>query len=382
MKYSKVERTDKGFLSRVLTLRVKSKTILTPVRAVHLTQGAECESRSVRTASINELFRSVTPKILHQIDGDLQKQQQFTASLVNAIQKNSHPDALNILFFSYAPQEGIIPSRRETEYLFDLMNIAGADLLVPPIVQGSTGESYLQFLDQFFTVYETINHRPIMGLIPYVSHRELEAILKFYEKQSISLFAMDLYGRHPLRLQPNITRVLRYLRKLDADFGEPSYLHGLNVGQGRALASQLVKPAKDMLTFEMGFDSFGRAHVPPKLTPDLYGKLGRAEKPPIRLFNRADYGYYVASGSSLRNLPIEKDAIISTGPFRRPAEYETMRKLEKAFNAERQVYETQILRDRIGRERTLEHYLTTKIQVRPMLKILSRLASVVKQTTL
>jgi hypothetical protein len=324
----------------------------------------------------------VTPKILHQIDGDLQKQQQFTSSLVNAIQRNPHPDALNVVFFSYVSPQGITPSRRETEYLFDLMNIAGADILVPPILQGSTGVSYLQFLDQFFTVYETINHRPIMGLIPYVSHRELDGILKFYEQRGVSLFSMDFHGRHPLRLQPNITRVLRYLRKLDADFGEPSYLHGLNVGQGRALASQPVKPAKDMLTFEMGFDSFGRAHVPPKLTPDLYGKLERAEKPPIRLFNRSDYGYYVASGSSLRNLPIEKDAIISTGHFRKPADYETLRKLEKAFNAERQVYETEILRDRIGRERTLEHYLTTKTHVRPMLKLLSKLASVVKQTTL
>jgi hypothetical protein len=221
-----------------------------------------------------------------------------------------------------------------------------------------------------------------MGLIPYVSHRELDAILKFYEQRNVSLFAMDLQGRHPLRLQPNITRVLRYLRKLDADFGELSYLHGLNVGQGRALASQPVKPARDVLAFEMGFDSFGRAHVPPKLTPDLYGKLGRAEKPPIRLFNRSDYGYYVASVSALRSLPIEKDAIISTAHFRRQTDYETLRKLEKAFNAERQVYETQILRDRIGRERTLENYLTTKTHVRPMLKMLSRLANLVKQTTL
>jgi hypothetical protein len=380
MKYTKVEKTDRGLLARSLSVRIRDKNVQTPIRALHLTGARDCEARRIRNPKINELYKSIAVETLRKIDGDIEKQQEFTASFTNAIQSGD-ADALNLLFFSCVTKDGKIPSRRETEYLFDLSNVPNSDVLIPPIVRDASGEEYLEFLDQFFTVYETINHRPIMGLIPYLSYRELDPILKFYEKHEVVMFAMDLHGKPPLRLTANISRVLRTLRRSEGEYGEAHYLHGLNVGQGRALASQIVKPAKDILAFEMGFDSFGPAHIPPKLTPDLYGKLERSKKPPIRLFNRHDYGYYSLNVISSRNFPQEQ-GIVGVGEFKSSRDYEELRRLQKIFNAERQTYEADTVRSRMIDKGGLERYLSTKTHVKDLVKGLSKLADSVKQSTL
>jgi hypothetical protein len=300
--------------------------------------------------------------------------------LENAIQRSPNANALDLVFFSFSDPDGRIPTRRETEYLFDLLNMPSADVLVPPIVRGASGEAYLEFLDQFFTVYGTLNHRPVMGLVPHVSYRELDPIMQFYEKQGVSLYAMDLQGRHPLRLTPNISRVLRSLRKSEAESGIPCYLHGLNVGQGRALPNQPVKPAKDILAFEMGFDSFGRVHVPPKLTPDLYGRLDRLKKPPVRLFNREDYGYHVANKTLLDRFPSETMSTVDVTSLRRTKDYDTFRRLARTFNAGCQVHEAETVRTRIGEGDALEAYLGSKEHAKDLIKRLFKLANDVKQT--
>ena len=380
MRYARVEKNDRELLARNVSVQVRNKTLGTPVRALHLTGSRDCEARQIAGAKIHELYKSVTMEALRKINGNIDKQQEFTASFTNAIQ-SGEPTALNLLFFSCVTKDGRIPSRRETEYLFDLMNVPNVDVLIPPVIRDANGEDYLEFLDQFFTVYETINHRPVMGLIPYLSYRELDPILKLYEKHGVVMFAMDLHGKPPLRLAPNISRVLRSLRKSERDYDEAHYLHGLNVGQGRALPSQPVKPAKDILIFEMGFDSFGPAHIPPKLTPDLYGKIDRSKKPPIRLFNRKDYGYYSLHAITSRNFPHD-EGTVALNQFRASGEYEELKRLEKVFNAERQTYEAVAVHDRIAGRDGLQSYLTTKTHIKELVTVLSKFADTVKQSTL
>jgi hypothetical protein len=161
MAHCRVESSDIGLLSRVLAVRIRNKNVQTPVRALHLTSSAECEARNIRYISflqINELYKSITSEALDEINGDIEKQQQFTASLENAIQRSPNANALDLVFFSFSDPDGRIPTRRETEYLFDLLNMPSADVLVPPIVRGASGEAYLEFLDQFFTVYGTLTY--------------------------------------------------------------------------------------------------------------------------------------------------------------------------------------------------------------------------------
>jgi hypothetical protein len=383
MAHFKVERSDTNLLSRVLTGQIRNKNVQTPVRALHLTSSPECEARNIRYITflqINELYKSITSEALDKINGDIEKQQQFTASLENAIQRSPNPNALNLVFFSFSDPDGRIPTGRETEYLFDLLNMLNADVLVPPIIRGASGQTYLEFLDQFFTVYRTLNHRPVMGLIPYASYRELDPIMQFYEKQDVSLYAMDLHGRHPLRLAANISRVLRSLLKSEAESDIPHYLHGLNVGQGRALPNQPVKPAKDILAFEMGFDSFGPVHIPPKLTPDLYSRLDRLKKPPVRLFNREDYGYHVANKTILDRFPAETMSSVDVASLRRTKDYEVLRRLVRAFNAGCQVYEAEAVRTRIANGDALEPYLGSKEHAKNLVRRLFKLAKDVKQT--
>jgi len=336
--------------------------------------------RYITFLQINELYKSITSEALDKINGDIDRQQQFTASLENAIQRSPNSNALNLVFFSFWDPKGRTPTHRETEYLFDLLNMLNADVLVPPVIRGGSGETYLKFLDQFFTVYETFNHRPVMGLIPYVSYRELDPIMRFYEKQDVSLYAMDLQGRHPLRLQANISRVLRSLLKSEAESDAPCYLHGLNVGSGRALSNQPVKPARDILAFEMGFDSFGSVHVPPKLTPDVYSRLDRLKKPPIRLFNREDYGYHIADKTILHRFPKETMSIVDADSLRKTNDYEVLRRLARAFNAGCQVHEAEDVRSRIAGKDALEGYLGAKEHAKDLVRRLSKLAKDVKQT--
>jgi hypothetical protein len=379
----KVQKEDPDFIARNAMLEIGSKNIQTPCRALNLTDNNDCESIRITNPEVrglNELYRRVNEEFLRKLGQSNALQSRFVSKIVNPMNAVASKE-INLLFLEYGAEH--IPSNEEIEYLFDLLYGPMNDVLIPPIIRGVSPGDYLKFLEDFFTVLESYNKKPLLGLIPYGAHRDLDPILAFYINKGLTLYAIDLNGRHPLLFHPHLVRVHRRLQQLRREYGQEYYLHGLNVGFGRALRSKEAVPAKDVFSFIYGLDSFGAPHVPPRLPPDVYGRLARPpEYKRFRLFNRSDYGYYrVDLISSPGVFGQERNASVDVDSFRQVIDLNRIRNMQKAFNAERHGLEANAIRQRIADERLKKH-VEEKRYARENLRSLAKLASEVRRTSL
>lgn len=365
-----VKEEDSSLISRNAVLRVGSKRIFTPCRALHLATRKECESLSITNLDIrglNEIYRRLRHNTLTRLESDVIYQEQFNASIVNSLQKIPREAELTLLFIEYDSKKQV-PLNNQVEYLFDLIYNFPVDFLIPPILYNISPAKYLDFLKKFFQISRTYNKKPMFGLIPYGSYRDLAMILDFYINEGITLFAMDFKGRHPLLLSPQLGMVARKLQELHRKYNQNGYLHGLNVGAGRALRKKKIAPAKDILSFFSGIDSFGASHVPLKLTPDLYRKLGTHTKmPPIRFFNKDDYGYYREDVINVKKFASKNDLAFDAYSLNTVTDLSKKRALQRVINAKEQGLESKIIQQKI-KEGELNRHLRTKSQVMKEMK--------------
>lgn len=371
--FVKVEQEDASLLARTAILRMGSKSVLTPCRALHLQEKKDCEAISITDSAVrglNEIYRRLKYNTLYRLETDVFYQERFNASIVNALRKIPWQTELALLFVEYDSQKQI-PADKQIEYLFDLIYNQPVDFLIPPILRDISPTAYLDFLNKFFQLADSYNKKPMIGLIPYGSHRDLRIIVDFYIRKGIFIFAMDLRGRHPILVSTQLGMITRKLQEIRKEYGQEGYLHGFNVGSGRALRTLEISPAKDILSFYSGFDSFGSPHVPLKLTPDLYQKLGTHVKmPPIRFFNRTDYGYYREDIAAVKGLfPSEIGAM----------DISRRRVFQRILNAKEQALEAKIIRRKI-QENELKYYLESKSQVKKEVKQIIDLGTKMKLT--
>lgn len=379
----RVEKEDPNFIARNMTLEIGPKSIRTPCRALNLTDKDDCESIRITNPNVrglNEIYKKVNKESLQKLQRNNSFQSRFVSKIVNPMNAVAGNE-ITWLFLEYGTKQ--TPSDQEIEYLFDLLYGPMNDALIPPILRGVSPEDYLDFLEKFFVVLESYNKKPLIGLIPYGTHRDLDPVLSFYISKGVTMYAIDLNGRHPLLFHPHIVRVHRRLHQMKKEYGQDYYLHGLNVSLGRALRSKEVVPAKDVFSFIYGLDSFGSPHVPPRLPPDVYERLA---KPPkyqrFRLFNRADYGYYrVDLIHSQGAFTQERGVSVNVDSFRQIIDLNRIRNMQKAFNAERHGLEANTIRQKVI-DVELKKHIEEKRYAKHNLKNLTKLASDVRKTSL
>lgn len=360
-------------------LHIGNKVIETPKRALHLTSDRLSESSIVSSQKgrgLNEIYRSIGKDDLTRISSDTRAQEHFNAQIQSVLSKVSEKE-INLVFYTFdnASQDDNgsrrLPNANQTEYLADLTYSFG-DAVIPPILVGQSAKDYLAFLRKYFEIVNGLGHKPLFGLIPYCSHFELRPLLDFYRKSGVHLFIMDLLGRHPTLLPQNIVMTLRAMRGIQSDSGEDCYLHGLNVGFGRALPQNPIAPAKDMMSWVAGFDSFGASHVPLKVRPDLLPFRGT--RPAVRLFVRKDYGYYRSDSLSMESTG-EPSFSVSLSDVQQALTYPTARKLQRAYNAQRQAIEAESISSAIRQGRSLKTFLDSKSRVQNELRKVSRMVA-------
>jgi len=375
-----VKEEDSSLMSRNAVLRVGSKRIFTPCRALHLATHKECESLSITNLDIrglNEIYRRLSHNALERLESYVNIQERFNASVVNSLRKIPWQAELTLLFIEYDSKKQV-PLYNQVEYLFDLLYNFPVDFLIPPILRNISPVKYLDFLKIFFQISRTYNKKPMFGLIPYGSYRDIAMVLDFYLNEGITLFAVDFNGRHPLLLSPQLGMVARKLQELHREYNQNGYLHGLNVGSGRALRKKEIAPAKDILSFFSGIDSFGASHVPVKLTPDLYRRLGTHRKmPPIRFFNKDDYGYYREDVINVKKFASKNDLAFDVHLLNTITDLSKKRALQRVVNAKEQGLESKIIQQKI-KEGELNRHLKTKSQVMKQMKTLFGFATRLK----
>jgi hypothetical protein len=356
---AKLKEQDDEFHSRVVELSAHGKSILTPERALTLGNPAS-ESIIVKNPQIrglNEVVRMVDEQSLDDIDHDVNKMRRFIQSLQNGLSRINREDEISFFVYFYE-SEGRMPSSKQIDYLANLTSGSPYnDIIAPPIVRGITGEQYVEYLRLFFKSLKSYVSNPqIMGTIPHLAHIELPDICDFYKDIGTTVFALDLGGKNPMDMFPNVNEVYRAMLQIESTLTgeECCYLHGLNVRRPRGLLKKNLTPAKDILVFEMGFNSFGSSHLRPKMKPDVWQKFSEAKV--AWVFDRSKYVYFPTTGSEVHAIAEESHSSLSLADVLSSSDIKSKAKM---FNVERQGLEAGEVR-RVLLERELPKYLQTK----------------------
>jgi hypothetical protein len=356
---AKLKEQDEEFHSRVVELNAHGKPLVTPGRALTLGNPSS-ESIAIKTPQIrglNEVVRMVDEKSLNNIDHDKEKMRRFIQSLQNGLSRIDRDKEISFFVYFYE-SDGKMPSSRQIDYLANLTSGSPYnDIIAPPIIRGITGEQYVEYLRLFLESLKTYMNNPhIMGTIPHLAHIELPEICEFYEEIGTTVFALDLDGKNPLDMFTNVNEVYRTMRRIESNLTgeECCYLHGLNVRRPRGLIKKHSAPAKDIMVFEMGFNSFGSSHLIPKMSPDVWQKFSEAKV--AWVFDRGKYGYFPTTSTEVNNIPHESSCHLSIEDVLASSDVKSSAKM---FNVERQGLEAGEVR-RVLTENELPKYLQSK----------------------
>lgn len=279
------------------------------------------------------------------------------------VRKTDTNKEINLCFIEY--EDTKYPEKKSLEFILDTA-YEYSDITSLPILSktprriGSDESSFLKykkFLEESLQIIETLNHKPIMGIIPPVQFF-ISDLVEFYAKRGIDAFVFDFDGKTPLSMPQVIRSFMRSLKQ--HDLLENSFIHSININQGRFNKDANVVGAKDILSFGLGFDSMGERHKPLKGPKEFFEKLKNREDNRIRLFNKEDYGYYRLGVKEIDEI-YPSDSIIKKESFIN--ENSDLRALQKSFNLEQIGLEAIRLRDIIINQEPKE-YLSDKAQVK------------------
>ena|GEM_PF-1063676 len=351
---------DEGFwLARRLCLSVRMKSLETPVRALSAARTpiyneTELFVGSRASRGLVEVYRILRRDKLLSMWQNRAEEAQFSYGITRSLLPVD-PNAVIILGLIEYNTGGMPPTQVEVEYLVHLLNYPLFDMVVPPIIPKLPLNGYVGFIKAFLDVVETTRFMP--AVVPYIPHYATKDVMKIFdyyareERLAKEFICVEFNGGNPISQYARVSLVVRKALALERELGTPVVLHALNLKYGKATRASSVVPAKDLLVFAMGFDSFGWSH---KRIPIQAG-VGRYELA-AKLLNRADYGYY--------SLNIAKEHIKEP-----PGRYRFTlggvlrnRELARLYNAERQVLEAEAIRTKVS-EGELGDYLASKRRV-------------------
>ncbi|HOW29599.1 MAG TPA: hypothetical protein PK685_02910 [archaeon] len=315
-----------------------SKIITTPTKTIPLDKFNLKQNINPTALQLNEVFKRFTASQIKEANEDCEKEDkvnEFFNSQKNKIKENTA--TLCILDFN----EIRIPTEEEIGFL-TAIGYCNSDISVIPTLSHFSDsksspinyEDYKKYLDLTIEIIEQLNHKPIMGIIPRLSSKNILDLLNFYHDKGINSFALDLDGRNPVSSSTKIFKILRTLNK--QKLLDTSYIHAHNVGMRVNKITDTI-PAKDILGFGLGLDSIGekRKEFKPNKTFIEFIKQNPLNK--FRLFNKNDYCYWkTISLSDLKNV-YPADSSISFSEFKEPVVLRNaalFNKLQYRFNSE------------------------------------------------
>jgi hypothetical protein len=346
-------------------LRVNGKNVTTPIKSLGVSSKLVLNDK---IKGVNEFYRkfsldeSLKKNSIYKVLSSPEKLSDLNYKLNSLVKKTDTDKEINLCFIEYDDIK--YPEKKPLEFILDTA-YEYSDITPLPIISNigkridseEKFEKYKKFLEESLEIIDTLNHKPIMGIVPPVQFY-IKEIVELYAKKGIDAFVFDFDGKTPLSMHQTIRSFMRSLR--EQDLLENSFIHSINTNQGRFNKEVNVVGAKDILSFWLGFDSMGERHKPLKGPKEFFEKLKNREDNKLRLFNKDDYGYYKLGIGELEEIyPV--DSIIKKESFAN--EKSDLRNLQKNFNMEQIGLETVRLRDIINNQEPKE-YLSHKTQVK------------------
>ena len=344
----KTIESDSSSFYRVQRVKFNSdKSVTTPTKTIPLDKLKLKQPLNEKALQINEIFRRFNADSIKKNNEDGHKYGELE-SWFKTQKKKAKEDTVTISFVDF--DEPRLPTEEEIEFMTDLSYCYSDITPIPTINQMNQKkvsiafDDYLKYLKRGIGVIERLNKKPIMGVIPKIAPKNINALIGFYKDRGINSFAFDFGGSNPISQSSKLFKVIKALKKLK--ILETSYVHGHNVGVRVNKATDVI-PARDILGFGIGLSSLGEKRVPFRPNPAFISMIKLNPLNKFRLFNKKDYGYWKAvSAEDLPaifpedcRLPIE-DFKNSKKPF----------DLQKVFNAEQLALEAHNIRSVIKEE--------------------------------
>jgi len=206
-------------------------------------------------------------------------------------------------------------------------------------------------------------NKPLMGIIPIrLGPLIVEDALDVLVNNGISAFCIDFGGSTITSKYPDLIEFYKLLK----DYGllESSLMYSINASYGRISHKRAIIEAKDIVSFEYGFDVLGRAQtasIPQKVRENISSSLDKK----LRIFNKSDYGYYRVIGYDISsvypsdsNIPLDDLFNVQQRESKSGIPYLDS-SLSSVFNMEQQGLEALSLRRVIQDEET-EQYVKGK----------------------
>lgn len=346
-------------------LRINGKNLSTPIKSQGLSSKLILNDK---IKGINEFYRKFSldedlkKNSIYKVLSSPEKLRDLNYKFNSLIRKTDTNREINLCFIEY--DDANYPEKKPLEFILDTA-YEYSDITPLPIISNIAQRvdseeefaKYMKFLEESLEIIETLNHKPIMGIVPPLQFY-IKDIVEFYAKKGIDAFVFDFDGKTPLSMPQVIRSFMRSLK--ENELLENSFIHSININQGRFNKEVNVVGAKDILSFGLGFDSMGERHKPLKGPKEFFEKLKNREDNRLRLFNKEDYGYYRLGVSEIDEIyPI--DSIIKQESFGN--ENPDLRSLQKNFNLEQTGLEAIKLREIISNQEPKE-YLSNKTHVK------------------
>ena len=346
-------------------LRINGKNLTTPIKSLGVSSKLVLNDK---IKGVNEFFKrfsldeNLKKNSVYNVLSSPEKLSELNYKFNSLVKKTDTDKEINLCFIEY--DDITYPEKKPLEFILDTA-YEYSDITPLPIISNigkridseEKFEKYKKFLEESLEIIDTLNHKPIMGIVPPVQFY-IKEIVELYAKKGIDAFVFDFDGKTPLSMHQTIRSFMRSLK--EHDLLENSFIHSINTNQGRFNKEVNVVGAKDILSFGLGFDSMGERHKPLKGPKEFFEKLKNREDNKLRLFNKEDYGYYRLGIGELEEI-YPGDSIIKKESFIN--ENSDLRNLQKNFNMEQIGLETIRLRDIINNQEPKE-YLSHKTQVK------------------
>ena len=347
---------DKDFhLARSVRLRIYGKEIVAPKRALSASGNRifnEVILQNEALRGLVEVYRRLDPNKVHKILNDNVAAARFSVEISFSIREVKE-DEIILGLFEYDAQ-GKMPTLDHTNMLLHILNNPHFDAVAVPFIPKLPCEDYIQFLESFIEVYKSSSFRPALApFIPHYSISSVPALFSFYAKKDIfenNLICVDFNGSNPISQYMFVSAIVKEAIKLEKETDQTVFLHAVNLKYGKATKRLEVVPAKDLVIFTMGFNSFGSNHKRVAILNDV-----GVHELKTKLLNRDDYGYYSLEAVRNRMEDTQRYQI-------RMNDVVNNKKLAKLFNAERQGLESVKISEEI-KERELKRYLLSKRQI-------------------
>jgi len=360
----KTRSIDDNFLMRFREINLGSFHINTPKFAFDIKKRDNDLKINKNIFGINEFYRTIKEETLKKLIfktnlSDFNYQFNYQRSKIDL------DNEILMCFLNYQPKgTNIYPSRKGLEFLLDtsydysdIVPLIGINELHNDLNENNFN-NYLNYLQESIDIINTLNNKPIIGIIPRIGYHYLEEIIDLYYKNEILAYAVDLRNAGITSNHQFLRVILRTIKNLE--IFDDSFIYLQNPNRGRQIKKKPIVFAKDILSVGFCVDSFGINHVPLRAPPDYFNRIKNSGERKLRLFLKSDYGYHNFYEDKELNLNFPSDSYLN---------YNTLEEIEnkpdaiKIFNMEQLSLETLKIQKYI-KNQDVDKYIKSKSYVK------------------